>query len=140
MALTELKLRLLKAAIGVTEEKVSLSAPFSEGMALVYDSTAGAWKAGDATSGKVPLRIVYFGYGSDRPDVMQLGQCKTIVAPCVITVSVDNVITASGRIPTAGTGIIVTAGKYAAVSAAAGETACGMCLGVKGDEYEIELY
>jgi small ligand-binding sensory domain FIST len=139
MALAELKLRLLKAAIGVTEEKVSLSTPFNEGMALVYDSTAGAWKAGDATSGKVPLRVVYFGYGSDRPDVMQLGQCKTIVAPCVITVSADNVITeVSGRVPTAGAGIIITGGKYAAVSGT--EVPCGMCLGVKGDEYEIELY
>jgi len=138
MALTELKLRLLKAAIGVTEEKVSLSTAFNEGMALVYDATAGAWKAGNATDGKVPLRVVYFGYASDRPDVMQLGQCKTIAAPCVITVSVDNVITATGRIPTAGSGIIITGGKYAAVSGT--EVPCGMCLGVKGDEYEIELY
>jgi hypothetical protein len=138
MALTELKLRLLKAAIGVTEEKVSLSTPFNEGMALVYDATAGAWAAGDATSGKIPLRVVYFGYGSDRPDVTQLGQCKTIVTPCVIVVSADNVITTTDRIPGAGDGIIVTGGKYA--KAGTGETPCGMCLGVKGDEYEIELY
>jgi hypothetical protein len=134
MALTELKLRLLKAAIGVTEEKVSLSVPFNEGMALVYDSTAKAWVAGNATAGKVPLRVVYFGYGSDRPDVTQLGQCKTIVAPCIIVVSSDNIVGTVAE----GDGIVVTGGKYAA--AGAGQTPCGRCIGVKGDEYEIELY
>jgi len=134
MALSELKLRLLKAAIGVTEEKVSLATPFNEGMALVYDSTAKAWVAGDATAGKVPLRVVYFGYGSDRPDVVQLGLCKTIMAPCVIVVSNDNIVGTLSE----GAGVVISGGKYKA--AETGETPVGMCVNVKGDEYEIELY
>lgn len=82
---------------------------FTEGMTLILDPTSGKYKrvsgsdipgmstvvsGGNVTAVNITSTVVvYPDYASDRPDVVDLGQCKVIVLPCRISIYKDLVKT-----------------------------------------------
>ncbi len=140
--LVESKLVEILAESGITEEKVDVSEPFVEGQMLEFDEAAGAWKAGIAPGSLTTHshRVVYFGYASDRPDVVELKQCKLIKTPCTIKVSRDLIDTTNP--PVVGRNISVTAaGKYrdAQTGVTPPDVVVGRCIGIHGNFYILDL-